>query len=135
MAPILFIPKKDRGLWLCINYRGLNKVTIKNRYPLPLINETLDRLVRTKIFTKLNLKNTYYYIYIRDDYKWKIVFRTHYGHFEYLIIPFGLANILVIFQVYINTTLAGLLDYFVIVYLDNILIYSRNEDKYYNYIR
>jgi hypothetical protein len=107
---------------------------IKNRHPLPLINKTLNRLVRVKIFIKFNLKDIYYYIYIYNNYKWKIVFKTYYRHFEYFIMPFGLVNILVIFQIYINMTLADLLDYFIIVYLNNILIYSRNENEYYNYI-
>ena len=107
---------------------------IKNRYTLSFINETLDRLVRAKIFTKFDLKDTYHCVYIYDGHKWKTAFRTRYRYFEYLVMPFGLVNILVIFQVYINIILAGLLDYFIIVYLNNILIYSRNEDEYYNYI-
>lgn len=91
-APILFVPKKDRGLRLCVDYRGLNAVTIRNRTPLPLISETLDRLRRSKIFTKLDLKDAYHRIRIRGGDEWKTAFCTRYGHFEYLVMPFGLSN-------------------------------------------
>ncbi len=91
-APIMFVPKKDRGLRLCVDYRGLNKVTIKNRTPLPLISETLDRLRRSKRFTKLDLKDTYYRLRIREGDKQKTAFRTRYGYFEYYVLPFGLSN-------------------------------------------
>ena len=82
---------------MCVNYRGLNKVTIKNRHPLPLIDETLDRLIGAQVFTKLDLKDAYHRVRIREGYKWKTAFRTRYGHFKYLVMPFGLANIPVIF--------------------------------------
>jgi len=88
-APILFVPKKDGGLRLCVDYRGLNKVTIKNRHPLPLIDETLDRLQGAKIFTKLDLKDAYHRVRIREGHEWKTAFRTRYGHFEYLVMPLG----------------------------------------------
>ena len=90
---ILFVSKKNSDLRLCVDYRGLNKVTIKNRYSLPLISETLDRLNKVKRFTKLNLKNTYYRIRIRKGDKWKTAFRTRYNHFEYLIMLFDLINV------------------------------------------
>ena len=91
-APILFIPKKDGGLRLCVDYRGLNQVTIKNRHPLPLITETLDCMVRAKSFVKLDLKDAYHQIWIKEGDEWKTAFRTQYGHFEYLVMLFGLAN-------------------------------------------
>ena len=91
-APILFILKKDGGLRLYVDYRGLNTVTVKNRYLLPLITETLDRLCGSKKFTKLDLKDAYHRIRIKEGDEWKIAFRTRYGHFEYLVMPFGLAN-------------------------------------------
>jgi hypothetical protein len=134
-APILFVPKKDRGLRLCVDYRGLNKVTIKNQYPLPLINKTLDRLIGARIFTKLNLKDAYHRIRIREGHEWKTAFRTRYGHFEYLVMPFGLANAPATFQAYINTSLAGILDDFIIVYLDNILIYSKDPAQHQDHVR
>src|SRR5438034_10989109 len=101
-VPILFASKKDGELRLCIDYRGLNKVTWKNRYLIPLINKILDRVVSAKIYTKLDLQNAYQRICIRKGDEWKTAFRTRYGHFEYLVLPFGLANALATFQAYIN---------------------------------
>jgi hypothetical protein len=91
-ALILFILKKDSGLRLCMNYRGLNKIMIRNRHPLPLISETLDRLSRAKRFTKFDLYNAYYYIRIKREDEWKTAFYTRYGYFEYTVIPFSLIN-------------------------------------------
>ena len=129
-APILFVPKKDGGLRLCVDYRGLNKVTIKNRHPLPLIGETLDRLCGAKIFSKLDLKDAFNRLRIREGDEWKTAFRTRYGHFEYLVMPFGMANAPATFQAYINKALAGYIDDFCVVYLDDILIYSQNEEEH-----
>lgn len=95
-APILFVPKKDGTLRLCVDYRGLNKVTVKNAHPLPLIDETLDRLVGAKVFTKLDLKDGYHHIRIKEGHEWKTAFRTRYGHYEYLVMPFGLRSSLVL---------------------------------------
>jgi hypothetical protein len=134
-APILFVPKSDRTLRLCVDYRGLNKITIKNRYPLPLISETLDRLRGAKVFTKLDLRNAYHRIRIRKGDEWKIAFRTRYGHFEYLVMPFGLSNALATFQAYMNEILEGLLDRICVVYLDDILIYSRDPKEYTKHMR
>ena len=91
-SPILFVSKKNNGLRLCVDYRELNKVTIKNRHLLSLISETLDRLNEVKRFTKLNLKDAYYRIRIRKGDEWKTAFRTRYDYFEYLIMSFGLIN-------------------------------------------
>ncbi len=91
-APILFDKKPDGSLRLCVNYRDLNNLTIKNRYPLPLIGESLDRLGRAKRFTQLDLTNAYHQMRIRKGDKWKTAFRTRYGHFEYQVMPFGLSN-------------------------------------------
>ena len=127
-APILFVPKKDGGLRLCVDYRGLNSVTVKDRCPLPLINETLDRLSGARYYTALDLKDAYYRLRIKAGDEWKTAFRTRYGHFEYLVMPFGLANAPATFQAYINRTLAGLVDHVCVVYLDDILIYTHSED-------
>jgi hypothetical protein len=129
-APILFVPKKDGTLRLCVDYRGLNRVTKKNRYPLPLINETMDRLVGAKIFTKLDLKDAYHRLRIKKGDEWKTAFRTRYGHFEYLVMPFGLANAPATFQAYINQALQGHLDTICVVYLDDILIYSQDLETH-----
>ena len=133
-APILFVPKKDGGLRLCVDYRGLNKVTIKNRHPLPLISETLDRLYGAKCFTKLDLKDAYHRLRIKKGDEWKTAFRTRYGHFEYLVMPFGLTNAPATFQAYINKSLAGLLDHFCVVYLDDILIYSNSREEHFEHV-
>ena len=129
-APILFVPKKDGTLRLCVDYRGLNAITVKNRCPLPLIGETLDRLARARFFTKLDLKDAYYRIAIRRGDEWKTAFRTRYGHFEYLVMPFGLTNAPATFQAYINRALAGLVDETCVVYLDDILIYSETYKEH-----
>ena len=91
-APILFVPKADGGLRLCVDYRGLNKITVKNRYPLPLISEILDRIQGAQYFTKLDIKDAYYRIRIREGDEWKTAFRTRYGYYEYLVMPFSLIN-------------------------------------------
>lgn len=127
-APILFVPKKDGTLRLCVDYRGLNSMTIKNRCPLPLISETLDRLCGARYLTRLDLKDAYHRIRIRPGDEWKTAFRTRYGHFEYLVMPFGLCNAPATFQAYVNRTLSALLDTCVAVYLDDILIYTHEDD-------
>ena len=126
-APILFDRKSDGSLRLCVDYQGLNNLTIKNRYPLPLIGESLDRLGRAKRFTQLDLTSAYHRMRIREGDEWKTAFRTRYGHFEYQVMPFGLTNAPASFQGYINKILAEKLDIFVIVYLDNILIYTDDD--------
>ena len=129
-TPILFAPKKDRSLQMCTNYRGLNAITIKNRYLLPLITKIIDQVTRAKYFSKIDLKEVYYQIYIKAGDKWKTVFRTCYGHYKFLVISFSLTNVLAIFQAYINKALCGLVDNFCIVYLDNILIFSKTKEEH-----
>ena len=126
-APILFDQKSDSSLRLCVNYRGLNNLTIKNQYLLPLIGELLDRLGRAKQFTQLNLTSAYHRMRIRERDEWKTAFRTRYGHFEYQVMPFGLTNAPASFQGYINKILAEKLDIFIILYLDDILIYTDDD--------
>ena len=91
--PILFAPKKDGSLRLYVDYRKLNDITIKNRYPLPNIGELQDRLGKAKIFTKLDLKGAYNLIRIKEGEEWKTAFRTRYSHYKYLVMPFGLTNV------------------------------------------
>jgi hypothetical protein len=129
-APILFAKKKDGSMRLCVDYRGLNKVTIKNRHPLPLIMESLDRLSQAKYFTKLDVREAYHRVRIREGDEWKTAFRTRYGHFEYTVMPFGLTNAPAQFQALINETLQGLVDVSCIVYLDNILIFSDTIEQH-----
>lgn len=111
-------------------YRGLNNITIKNRYPLPLVGESLDRLSKAKRFTQLDLTSAYHRLRIKEGDEWKTAFRTRYGHFEYQVLPFGLSNAPATFQAYINQTLAEKLDVFCIVYLNDILVYSQNANRH-----
>lgn len=134
-APILFSPKKDGRLRLCVDYRGLNKVTKKNRYPLPLIPEILDRLSGATVYTKLDLRDAYHRIRIAEEDRWKTAFRTRYGHFEYLVMPFGLTNAPASFQAYINEALKGLLDDICVAYMDDILIYSTDPEEHERHVR
>ena len=125
-APILFDGKPDESLRFYVDYWGLNSLTIKNRYPLPLIGKSLDRLGRAKQFTQLDLTNAYHWMRICEGDEWKTAFRTRYGYFEYQVILFGLSNAPATFQEYINKILAEKLNIFVVVYLDNILIYTKD---------
>jgi hypothetical protein len=129
-APILFVKKKDGSLRLCVDYRALNNITIKNRYPLPLIPEALDRLKDSKIYTKLDLRGAYNLVRIRKGDEWKTAFRTRYGHFECLVMPFGLTNAPAAFQHFMNDIFRDLLDYKVLIYLDDILIFSENPNEH-----
>ena len=126
-APILFDRKLDGFFQLCVDYQGLNNLTIKNQYPLLLIGESLDRLGRAKQFTQLDLTSAYHRMRIREGDKWKTAFRNRYGHFEYEVMLFGLTNAPASFQGYINKILTEKLDIFVIMYLDDILIYIGND--------
>jgi hypothetical protein len=127
---VLFVWKPDGSLRLCVNYRGLNAITPKNQYLLPYINKLIDYLVNTKFFTKLDLRDVYHRIRIRKGDKWKTAFRTRYGHYEYMIMLFGLYNAPATFQAYINKVIQGILDKYYIVYLNNILIYSQTKEEY-----
>ncbi len=130
-APILFDKKLDGNLHLCVDYWGLDNLTIKNRYSLPLISEVLDRLDRAKRFTQLDLTSAYHQMRIRKGDEWKTAFRTRYSHFEYQVMPFGLSNAPASYQGYINKILAEKLDIFVVVYLDGILIYTEDPRQPY----
>ena len=121
-APILFVPKPDGKLRLCVNYRNLNKLTILNKYPLPLMGELKDRVAGATILIKLNLKDGYHLVLICEGDEWKTAFRTRYGHFEYKVIPFGLVNAPATFQAMMNKILRKFLDHGVVVYLDDIPI-------------
>ena len=128
-APILFDRKPDESFRLCVDYWGLNNITIKNQYPLPLISESLDQHGRAKRFIQLDLTNAYHRMRICEGDEWKTAFRTRYGHFKYQVMPFGLSNAPATFQGYVNKILAEKLDIFVIVYLDDILIYTEDPDQ------
>ncbi len=120
---VLFILKNEESLCLCVDYRDLKKIIIKNCYSLLLISETLNCLSKVKMFIKLNLKNAYYCIRIKKNNEWKTVFCIYYSHFKYIIMSFKLINVSATFQVYINWMLTELIDIFYVIYLNNILIY------------
>jgi hypothetical protein len=122
-------------LRLYIDYRSLNKLTIKNRYTLSLIGNFINRLSDAAIYIKLDIRDIYHRIRIRLDDEWKTAFRTRYGYYEYIIMFFDLTNTPAIFQAYINETLKDYLDIFYMAYLDNICIYNRFIEKYKKYVR
>jgi len=129
-APIIFVPKPNGKLRMCVDYRQLNSSTIKNRYPLPRIDELLDRLQGSSVFTKLDLQSGYWQIRIKEEDIPKTAFRTRYGHFEWKVLPFGLTNAPATFQALMNKVLQPYLDRFVVVYLDDILIFSRSAEEH-----
>jgi len=118
-----------------VDYRGLNKVTIKNRYPLPLIGELLDRLKTAKLFTTIDLRGAYNLVRMAEGEEWKTAFRTRYGHYEYQVMPFGLTNAPASFQHFINDIFSDILDTYVVAYLDDILIFSNNLDDHIKHVR
>ena len=134
-AGFFFVTKKDKTLRPCIDFRGLNSITIKNRYPLPLIDPSFEPLNQSTIFTKLDLRNAYHLVRIREGDEWKTAFKTTLGHFEYLVMPFGLTNAPAVFQALINDVLRDMLNQFVYVYLDDILIFSRNQEEHDRHVR
>ena len=123
-ALILFIWKKSGRLRLCIDYRGLNKITKKDRYPLPLITDLLDRASKARIYTALDLQDTYNLIQIHPGDEWKTTFQTRYGSYESLVMEYGLCNAPSTFQQSMNEIFADLLDASVVIYIDDILIYT-----------
>ena len=123
-APILFAKKKDRSLHLCVDYWALNKVTKKDRYPLPRIDDLLDRLRSAYMFTKLDLRAGYNLVRIKEGDEWKTAFRTCYGSFEFLVMHFGLTNAPATFQHFMNDVFWKFLDDFLGCYLDDLIIFT-----------
>jgi hypothetical protein len=129
------MPKNNRGLRFYVDYRALNKLIVKNRHALLLIDETINRLSGAKIYTKLDLKDAYHRIRIKAGNKWKTAFRMRYGHFEYIIMFFGLTNTLATFQVYVNETLIELFNIICVAFLNDICIYSDLIEEYEKHVR
>lgn len=134
-APLHFVPKKDGSLRPVIDYRGLNNVTVKDRYTPPRIPDLIDRLQGAKIFTRLDLRGAYNLVRIKPGDEWKTAFRTRYGLYEYKVMPFGLCNAPATFQRLINTVLRPFLDVSAVAYLDDILIFSTNKDDHPTHVR
>ena len=134
-APVLFTRKKTGELRLCVDFRKLNAITRKNRYPLPLVNDLLDRVQGAKIFTILDLKSAYSHVRIKEGDEWKTAFRTPLGLFEHLVMPYGLTNAPAAFQSFIQDVLREHLDVFCVAYLDDILIFSRTPEEHEQHVR
>ncbi|KAJ4792483.1 polyprotein [Rhynchospora pubera] len=134
-APVMFVKKKDGTLRLCIDYRELNKVTVKNRYPLPRIDDLFDQLQGSSIYSKIDLRSGYHQLRIKPEDVEKTAFRSRYGHYEYLVMPFGLTNAPAAFMDLMNRVFRDCLDNFVVVFIDDILIYSRTSEEHAKHLR
>ena len=134
-APILFVKKKDRSLRLCIDYRQLNRATIRNQYPLPRIDELFDQLHGSRVYSKISLRSGYHHLRIRENDVSKTAFKTRYGHYEFLVMPFGLTNAPTAFMDLMNMVFSSYLDKFMIVFIDDILVYLGNPEELTEHLR
>ncbi|GJY75342.1 putative reverse transcriptase domain-containing protein [Tanacetum coccineum] len=128
-APVLFV-KKDGSFHMCIDYWELNKLTVKNRYPLPRIDDLFDQLQGSSVYSKIDLRSGYHQLRVREEDIPKTAFRTRYGHYEFQVMPFGLTNAPVVFMDLMNRVCKPYLDKFVIIFIDDILIYSKNKQDH-----
>ncbi|GKB07305.1 putative reverse transcriptase domain-containing protein [Tanacetum coccineum] len=134
-AHVLFVKKKYESFKMCIDYRKLNKLTVKNRYPLPRIDDLFDQLQGSSVYSKIDLRSGYHQLRVSDEDNPKTAFRTRYGHYEFHVMPFGLTNAPAMFMDLMNHVCKPYLDKFVIVFIDDILIYSHNKEEHANHLR
>jgi hypothetical protein len=134
-APILFLKKKDGTLRLCIDFRKLNKVTVKNKYPLPISDDLFDQLKGARIFLKIDLRSGYHQVRIKEEDINKTTFRTRYKHCEFTVVPFRLSNAPTFFMCLMNGVFMEYLEKFVIVFLDDILVYSKSDEEHEQHLR
>ncbi|KAJ0479687.1 putative nucleotidyltransferase, Ribonuclease H [Helianthus annuus] len=134
-APVLFVKKKDGTFRMCIDYRELNKLTINNQYPLPRIDNLFDQLQGSNFYSKIDLRSGHHQLRTQEESIPMTVFRTRYGHYEFLVMPFGLTNAPAVFMDLMNRVCKPYLDKFVIVFIDDILIYSRTEAEHEQHLR
>ncbi|GJR07691.1 putative reverse transcriptase domain-containing protein [Tanacetum coccineum] len=134
-APVLFVKKKDGSFRMCIDYRELNKLTVKNRYPLPRIDDLFDQLQGSRVYSKIDLRSGYHQLRVREEDISKTTFRTRYGHYEFQVMPFGLTNAPTVFMDLMNRVCKPYLDRFVIVFIDDILIYSKSRKEHEGHLK
>ena len=134
-APVLLVEKKDGSLRMVVDYRALNEVTIKNKNPLPMINDLFDQLQGAKVFSKIDLRSGYHQWKIRENDIPKTAFTTRYGLYEYTVMSFGLTNAPAYFMSMMNKVFMEFLDKFMVVFIDDILIYSKNEEEHKEHLR
>jgi hypothetical protein len=134
-APVIFVRKKDGAWRLCIDYRQLNKATIKNQYPLPRIDDLFDQMKGATVFSKIDLRSGYHQLRIKEDDVSKTAFKTRFGHYEVTVLPFGLTNAPGVFMSLMNGVFREYLDKFIQVFIDDILIYSRTTEEHDEHLR
>ncbi|GKA31865.1 putative reverse transcriptase domain-containing protein [Tanacetum coccineum] len=134
-APVLFVKKKDGSFRMCIDYHELNKLMMKNRYPLPRIDDLFDQLQGSSVYSKIDLRSGYHQLRVREEDIPKTAFRTRYGHYEFQVMPFGLTNAPAVFMDLMNRVCKPYLDKFVIVFIHDILIYSKNKEEHEEHLK
>ncbi|GJV51967.1 putative reverse transcriptase domain-containing protein [Tanacetum coccineum] len=134
-AQVMFVKKKDGSFGMCVNYRELNKLIVKNRYSLSRIDDLFDQFQGSRVYSKIDLRSGYHQLRVREEYIPKTVFKTHYGHYEFQVVSFGLTNALAVFMDLMNQVCKPYLDKFVNIFIDDILIYSKSEEEHTEHLK